>query len=285
MTETDSPSLTVAALNWAYDRAASSLPGLGGAEALGKQYLAAAGGSRELAIARLVTWQVRYAGAAGFLSNVGGLVTIPLSLPANLASVLLIQLRMIAAIAHLRGYRVSDAQVKTLALVCLTGRASTGLLRDLSVGLGTQLTTAAIMKLSGGVLGRINHTVGLRLATRAGSAGLFSAARIVPVVGGVVGGGFDAAVTRGVAEVAKRVFTPLAEGSQHDETGIDRLGAGEWLADDRRLPQPDQAIIPQGGDRAVGVEGDGSRSGSQEAGRQVGEIGQRGLRQGDGGPG
>jgi hypothetical protein len=63
------------ALNWAYDQAASSIPGLGSAESLLESHRKSCGGSTDKAIDDLIAWQVGYAGAAGFVSNVGGLIT------------------------------------------------------------------------------------------------------------------------------------------------------------------------------------------------------------------
>jgi EcsC protein family len=152
---------------------------------------------------------VGYAGAAGFITNLGGLITMPVAIPANLASVLLIQLRMIAAIAILRGYQVSDPQVRTLAYVCLVGSGAADLLQEFSVELGRKLATGLIMKISGKTLTKINQAVGFKLVTKAGASGLVNLTRIVPVIGGLVGGGFDAFLTRGIGTAAKLTFTAI----------------------------------------------------------------------------
>jgi hypothetical protein len=75
------------ALNWAYDHAAAAIPGLGSAADLAESHLKSCGGSPEKAVDDLIAWQVGYAGAAGFVSNLGGLITMPVAVPANLASV------------------------------------------------------------------------------------------------------------------------------------------------------------------------------------------------------
>ena len=203
--------LMMRALNWAYDRAAATIPGLGSAEDLAATHLRRAGNDPERAIAAIVAWHVAYAGTAGFVSNIGGPVTLPVAIPANLSSVLLIQLRMIAAIAHLRGYSLNDPAVRTLSFVCLTGSSSAALLQDIGMRLGTRLTTRMVMRVSDQMLARINRAVGFRLVGKASAAGLVNLSRLVPLVGGVVGGGFDAALTRAIAGAAKHVFHPLPE--------------------------------------------------------------------------
>jgi EcsC protein family len=206
-------SALVTALYWAYEHATAALPGLGSAEDLAKRHVARCGGSSERAIDDLIIWQVRYAGVAGFVTNLGGLVTLPVTIPANLASVLLIRLRMVAAVALVRGYRLSDERVRTLAFLCLVGSAAAGVLQEISVGLGTRLSTRLILQLSGGTLMRINQAVAVRLAGRAGATGLINLGRIVPFVGGLVGGGFDALVTRGVGAAAKLAFNSMPDSS------------------------------------------------------------------------
>jgi len=49
----------------------------------------------------------------------GGIITLPVTLPANIAVVLLTQVRMITAIAHMGGYNIRDDQVRALCYVCL----------------------------------------------------------------------------------------------------------------------------------------------------------------------
>jgi hypothetical protein len=212
--------LIMAALNWSYDHASAAIPGLGSAEGLARSHLASCGGDAEKAIEHLIKWQTRYAFSAGFVSNLGGIITMPIGIPGNLASVLLIQLRMIAAIAHLRGYEISDERVKTLAFISLTGSASAALMEEFSVNLGLRLGTRALRALPGAILIKINQAVGFQLVTKVGTTGLVNLAKIVPVIGGVFGGGFDAGVTRMIGRTAKSIFKPVQDGSFEPDEAV-----------------------------------------------------------------
>jgi len=185
-----------------------NIPGVDGLEDLAESY-----GTRhrcvDEAIDRLITWQVAKAGAAGFATGLGGALTLPVAIPANLAGVLYTQIRMIGAIAHLRGYNVRSDQVKTLVVACLAGSAALDILKDVGINIGAQVTTQVILRISGQVLRRINRAVGFRLVTKAGSRGAVNLVKGVPLVGGVVGGTFDAAATKVVGRTAKRVFVPI----------------------------------------------------------------------------
>ena len=89
-------------LDWAYDQAVNGIPFLKSAEDLGNEYKQAhtAGtDSLDACARRLVRWQMSKAGTSGFLSGIGGVLTLPVAIPANLASVMFVQIRMIAAIA------------------------------------------------------------------------------------------------------------------------------------------------------------------------------------------
>jgi hypothetical protein len=163
------------ALEWGYEQAtAAILPGLDSAVDLAESHLKSCGGNREKAIDHLIARYVGYAGAVGFATNVGGFITMPVSVPANVAAVFRIQLRMIAAIAHLRGYPVKDEQVKTLAFFCLTGSAGANALEEFGIGLGTKLTIYVIKKVPGATLRSINKAVGVKLLTKTGEKGLIN---------------------------------------------------------------------------------------------------------------
>ena len=48
------------------------------------------------AINEFVNWQIAKCTTSGFLTGLGGLITLPVALPANITSVLYVQIRMIA---------------------------------------------------------------------------------------------------------------------------------------------------------------------------------------------
>jgi hypothetical protein len=195
-------------LEWVYERALSGIPGVDGVEDLAQSYSV-----KQLcaddAIDSLVSWQIAKASTAGFITGIGGILTLPVAIPANLAGVLYIQIRMIGAIAHLRGYDVRSDQVRTLAFACLAGSAALDILKDLGINIGAQLTRQMIFRISGEVLKRINRAVGFRLVTKAGTRGVVNLVKVVPLVGDFVGGALDAAATNVIGRTAKQVFVPV----------------------------------------------------------------------------
>ena len=143
---------------------------------------------------------------SGFLAGLGGLITLPVTIPANISSVMYVQLRMVAAIAEIGGYDPHSDQVQTLAYACLTGQAVETVFKNAGIKIGNKLAINGINKISGATLTKINQAVGFRLITKFGETGVINMGKAVPVVGGIIGGGFDLVSTKIIANNACRIF-------------------------------------------------------------------------------
>ena len=134
------------------------------------------------------------------------MLTLPVAIPAKVSSVLYVQIRMIAAIAHMRGYDVLDDQVKTFIYVALTGNSAGEILKQSGIQIGVKMGTSLVKKIPGKVLTKINQKVGFRLLTKMGKTGAINLIKLVPITGGIVGGGFDLISTATIAKTAKKIF-------------------------------------------------------------------------------
>ena len=63
-----------------------------------------------------------------------------------------------------------------------------------------------VKKIPGSVLVKINQKVGFRFLTKFGTKGIINIGKAVPVIGGVISGGFDFAETRVIADRAFKMF-------------------------------------------------------------------------------
>ncbi len=160
----------------------------------------------EIAVKTMINNQIAMCTTSGFLTSLGGLITLPVALPANLVSVWYMQIRMIGTIAVMYGFDPLDDSVKTLVYLCLTGTSMSKICRDAGVQFGNKLTLSFVKKIPGSLLTKINQKVGFRFITRAGTTGIVNLTKLVPLVGGVVGGAFDFAGTRIIANKAVKVF-------------------------------------------------------------------------------
>ena len=93
------------ALNWAYDKSINGVPGLDSASELAADYMKQEGTRHDQANS-LIRWQNTKAGTSGFLTGLGGIITMPVTVPANIASVMYVQIRMNAVWWYL--YHVHD---------------------------------------------------------------------------------------------------------------------------------------------------------------------------------
>ena len=132
-------------LNTCYEKAVNGLPKMETAQDLAEKYMHKHNNVND-AINEFVNWQTAKCATSGFLTGLGGLVTLPVALPANITSVLYVQIRMIAAIAHMRGYDLKDDQVRTFVYVALTGQAATDILKQAGIKIGTKMSTTLIKK-------------------------------------------------------------------------------------------------------------------------------------------
>jgi len=207
-----SESKIMQALNWAYNQATEGIKGVDSAQVLALEYLATAG-DLKAQINRLIRWQNSKAATTGFLTGLGGIIAMPLTIPANIAVVLFVQVRMIAAIAAMSGQDLKDDRVKTLVYACLAGDAAKEILRDVGIIVGTKVSKNLISNISSKTLTAINQKVGFRLLTKFGEKGVINIGKAVPLVGGIIGGTVDAVATNLIGNVARDTFIPLAQQS------------------------------------------------------------------------
>ncbi|UNU72867.1 EcsC family protein [Moraxella nasovis] len=197
-------------LEWSYDKAVNGVASMGSAKELGDDYLKQSG-SLEDRINALIRWQNTKAGGAGFLSGMGGMITLPVALPMNIVSTLYVQIRMVAAIAHMAGFDIHHDKVKTLVFICLLGQGVTEFIKDTSVTLATKTAQNYIAKnITTESLKQINKAVGFRLVTKAGEKGVINLTKMVPIIGGVVSGGLDVFTTNLVGNTARDTFLGMS---------------------------------------------------------------------------
>lgn len=187
-------------------------------------------GNPDVAIQRLIATHVRLTTATGFVSGLGGLLTLPVAIPADFTALWLSQARLAGAIAHLRGYSVHSEEVRSVILLSLIGSSATEALSKAGVAVGTKSAVSLIGKVPGRVLIEINKRVGFRLITKAGTKGIVNLTRLAPIAGGVVGGGINFASTRAVGGFAKGNF-PAVDRAMPGPT--DDVVEGEFLPADR----------------------------------------------------
>ncbi len=168
-------------------------------------------GDVERAIHEVIENNVRLAGAQGFVTNLGGLVTMAVAIPTNISGLALIQCRMVAGIAHVRGYDLAEPRVKNAVLAAMLGEEKVGELvaKKKLPAPPMALATAPVYDPD---LDRIlsSEVASDLVAKVAGKRLASTAARRIPLVGGFVGLGADGFSTWKIGRYADRELLPRA---------------------------------------------------------------------------
>ena len=189
-------------LDWAYEQAISGPGHFDSAIELAEQHK----GKNDSLIEDandLIRWQNAYAGTTGFVTGIGGALVAPVTIPADLAAVSVIQIRMVAAIAHIGGYDIKDDKVKTMALICVFGGNAAEEIIKQAGRFGLLFGRELLSDISSQALRRAYRSALQKFATQAGGK---SAARLIPILGGVVNGGLNAVMTNTIGNIARNTF-------------------------------------------------------------------------------
>ena len=170
-------------------------------------------GNVEDAIDRVVRTHLAAAGTGGFITGLGGFVTMPVALPANVVEFYLVATRMTAAIAALRGYDLTQPSIRTAVLLALVGADADDLIRKAGIVTPTgKLTDLAAQRLPGPALMVLNKAVAFRLVGNVGKATFSRLGRALPLAGGAVSAGLDTYMLKRIADHARSEFPMRAAG-------------------------------------------------------------------------
>ena len=193
------------ALDDAYNKAVNGISGFDSAQEMAGDYMK--NGVDAISNCNsLIRWQNKIAGTNGFLKSIDGRIKISVAIPVNLASVIYVQLRMIAAIAFIGGHDIKDNRIKALVFLCMAGNNSKELLKDLGIVVDRKLKEQIVSNISEKTINAINHKVGLRLLTKFGEKGAINLGQSAPIIGGIIGGTFDSVTTNIIGNTARKTF-------------------------------------------------------------------------------
>ena len=163
---------------------------------------------------------------SGFVAGLGGVLTLPIAIPAQLAATTFTSLRLALALAILAGKDPLEPSVAAKAIAAALGSAGSASeeLDDVaSVGAGVRdgVQYAAI-RASGTAMQnaswRLTRAAATKLAQRGAQRGASMAiTRAVPIIGGVIGGAVDGVVTQNAGNRAMAAFFPAAAEGLFDD--------------------------------------------------------------------
>lgn len=162
--------------------------------------------TKEEACKAMIRNQITKCATSGFITGFGGFITMPVTLPENITSVIYVQMRMIACTSYMAGFDLDSDQTQTLVYACLAGVAVNNVIKQAGIKFGVKFANGLIKKIPGKVLIKINQKVGFRFATKFGTKGIINLGKLIPGVGAVIGGGLDLVETKIIAERSYKWF-------------------------------------------------------------------------------
>jgi hypothetical protein len=131
-------------------------------------------------------------GLVGAATGIGGLLTLPVTIPTDLAVCWRIQITMAVAIARVYGHTASSTDLKTDIFLILAGDAAKEALKRVGIEVGKSVTKKLIQRVvTREVIKRMWQVVGRSIITKAGQKSLVSFVKMVPLVGAPIGFAFD----------------------------------------------------------------------------------------------
>lgn len=181
----------MATLDSIYEKVINGIPGQIPVKELAAEYKTKIKGTMRERVDGLIRFFNTQAGAQGFATSIGGAIVGAALLPANIAALLYIWIRMSATIAAMGGHDVTDEGVKSIVFLCMLG--------------GEKPDDAGAMeagkKLAQVVAKRVLIAFGRKQIGRMG-------AKVIPGVSGFIGGAYDLKITNNVGNVARDLFVP-----------------------------------------------------------------------------
>ena len=111
--------------------------------------------TKEEACKAMIRNQITKCATSGFITGFGGFITMPVTLPSNITSVIYVQMRMIACTSYMAGFDLDSDQTQTLVYACLAGVAVNNVMKQTGIKFGVKFANGLIKKIPGKVLTKI----------------------------------------------------------------------------------------------------------------------------------
>ena len=180
---------------------------LSGAKELGDRYLDSSSYRNDMErIDALIRWEERKNFTSGFLTSLGGIVTLPVAIPGSIVANWILQTRMVAAMAHIGGFDIDDPPVRLSIALCLLGKRGKEALNRNFEEFQQYLKGNGISRASNQSIHLLNQIIASQLMKKAVEKGFVRFGKAIPLIGGAIGGTVDYLSCRDTAIFAKEMF-------------------------------------------------------------------------------
>lgn len=152
----------------------------------------------------LEKWEIRKNFTTGFITSLGGLITLPITIPASLAINWVIQTRMAAAMAYIWGFDIDDPPVRITIALSLLGKKGKEILNANRYDFEQIMRKKSLVSKQSILF--VNQLIASQLVRIATQKGMTKVSKAVPFVGGLVGGVLDYKSCKETATFARELF-------------------------------------------------------------------------------
>lgn len=146
-------------------------------------------------------------GLIGAVTGLGGLITLPVSIPTDLICSWRIQASMAFSIAYVYGHTKDTTDLKTDLYLILAGDSAKEALKRIGIEVSKSFTKKAVQKyITREVMLKIWKVFEQKIITKAGEKSLTSFMKMIPLVGAPVGYAFDWVTTQTVGNFAIKYY-------------------------------------------------------------------------------
>ena len=160
----------------------------------------------KVACKKMLKNQIKKCTTSGVMTGFGGAIILPITIPANISSVLYVQMRMVSCTAYMAGLDLDADQVQTFVFACLAGVSVNEVVKQTGIKFGMKVAEKGIEKIPGRALVKINQKIGFRFLTKFGEKGIINLGKLLPGVGAAINGVLDYTETKIIADRAYKMF-------------------------------------------------------------------------------
>lgn len=147
-------------------------------------------------------------GLVGASTGVGGIITLPVTVPPDLLITWKMQIYLALTIAHIFGHTSNTTDLKTDVYLILAGISSKEVLKRFGIALGNGMTKKEIQKgVTREMMKKIWKVIPQKIITKAGEKSMTNFMKLVPLVGAPIGFGFDYVATNAVGKLAIKFYS------------------------------------------------------------------------------
>lgn len=147
-------------------------------------------------------------GLVGAATGVGGLITLPITVPADLILTWKMQVYLALVIAHIFGHSKETTDLKTDIYLILAGNSASETLKRLGIE-GTKAVTKRVIEknITKEIMMKIWKIIPQKIITKGGQKSMTSFMKMVPLVGVPIGFGFNYFATKSVGKLAIKYYS------------------------------------------------------------------------------